>query len=95
MARQKVRIMCHGSGVATSVQGKYKAAAGTMMDTFDDSAEYLQLTSNGWLRVAVVGTTAERPVQPHAPSTFVDTTLGKMIVYDGVVWRDPSSGSVV
>lgn len=93
--RQLVRVICHGSGAATTAQGKYKPGKGTTLDVFDDTAEYQTLTSNGWLRLAPVGTTAQRPTSVHAPSLYIDTTLGYMIVFDGISWVNPVSGAAV
>jgi hypothetical protein len=61
-----------------------------------------QLCSCGWVRVGRVGSTAERPtasMQEPSPAgigaPFLDTTLGYVIVFDGVAWRNPMTGAAV
>ena len=98
MLRQLVRLLPHGSGNATHASGKFKPTPGSFIDVFVDSAECNQLTSNGWLRVALVGTTAQRPDAGNpnsiqSPTLYLDTTLGKLIVWEGTGWRDPMTGS--
>jgi hypothetical protein len=53
------------------------------------------------LRVANSGTTAQRPTSTSSPLAskpgvhFLDTTINKFIVFDGITWRDPATGSAV
>lgn len=94
-----VRYLSHGGGKGPSTlhnaTGPTKAA-GTILDIPDNSADGNVLTANGWSRLGYVGTTAQRPtVSVAAGDRYVDTTLGKMVVYDGVGWRDPSNGAAV
>ena len=100
MARALVRLMPHGSGNATHLSGKLKPTAGAFVDVFVDSADYNTMSANGWLKVAQVGTTAQRPdggvpASLQAPFYYLDTSLGKIICWEGVQWRDPATGSVV
>jgi hypothetical protein len=61
------------------------------------------LGTNGWAIVSIAGTTAQRPVSvtvtpPYGvgPGTqYYDTTLGAIIVYDGITCRNPVSGAAV
>lgn len=41
------------------------------------------------------GTTAQRPTSPITGTTFLDTTLGAMIGWDGQNWRNTVTGAVV
>jgi hypothetical protein len=75
------------------------ASASPVDDTFEATGS---LCGSGWFRVCRVGTTAERPTtsaQEPSPAgismLFLDTTLGYVIVFDGVAWRNPMTGAVV
>ena len=52
------------------------------------------LTSNGWLPWGQVGTTAQRPTNPSVSQHYVDTTVSKVIQWDGGAWRDIAGSSV-
>jgi hypothetical protein len=77
----------------------YSGAPGTVVDVQDFDARILG--SNGWVEVAASGTTAQRPTATSAPLSaapsvqFWDTTLSKLIVFDGKTWRDPANGNAV
>jgi hypothetical protein len=80
----------------------YVPVVGTPQDLSDSDAEVL--AANNWLRLGLIGTTAQRPginawnVGAYAAqrgSVYLDTTLGKVIVFDGVSWRDAFSGTAV
>lgn len=85
------------------VKGRsYSGAPGSVMDILD--ADAMVLSANGWIRVAASGTTAQRPTTnmytnpPYiaAPGvTYWDVTLSKLIVFDGLTWRDPNNGDAV
>ena len=53
------------------------------------------------LSIGTVGTTAQRPALNtmgqtiQAGTYFIDTSLSKVIFFDGANWRDPFTGSVV
>lgn len=71
----------------------YKATYGVIQDVPEGDAAILD--ANGWLRVCIVGTTAQRPFstgqaanQIYRGQHYYDTTLGKMIVFDEKVTRD-------
>jgi len=91
-----MRIMPPANGATTTVNGRtYTCAAGSTVDVPDHDA--LVLESNGWTLVAQHGanTTALRPTNPVKNSTYLDTTLGFVIKFDGKVWRNPVSGAAV
>lgn len=84
-----------------SVNGRaYNAAAGQPIDVPDfDGAP---LSANGWIFVARSGSSAQRPVTSsnagldlEAGNFYFDTTLSKLIVFDGAAWRDPTTGNSV
>lgn len=77
----------------------YTGVPGTFQDVEDSDAQMLE--ANGWSRVAQVGPTASRPaatVNPGVPTRgdkYFDTTVGDMIVFDGLTWRSPITGAAV
>ena len=77
----------------------YSGAPGSVLDVPDMDGAVL--AANGWIRVCSSGSTAQRPTGTSAPfratpdARYFDTSLGKLIVYDGVTWRDPANGSAV
>lgn len=92
------------TGSPVNVNGRLypPVAPGTMIDVPDFDAA--GLCGNGYTRIALSGPTSARPsTNPNmsppyvaAPGVlFLDTTLGKLIVHDGVTWRDPVTGSAV
>jgi hypothetical protein len=81
------RMMPPVSGsTSIRVNGRlYSAAVGATVDVPDwDAAE---MAANQWLSLGVVGTTAARPSNPPAGSTFNDLTTGFLVVFDGKTWR--------
>ena len=83
-----------------TVNGRtYSGAPGSVLDVPDMDARVLG--ANGWVKVGPSGTTAQRPTSTSAPLKaapgvhYWDTTLSKMIVFDGITWRDPATGSAV
>ena len=77
----------------------YSSTPGNVVDVPDFDASMLE--ANGWIFVALSGTTAQRPTGTLAPYpataglAFYDTTIGKLIKFDGATWRDPANGSSV
>jgi hypothetical protein len=77
----------------------YAAVPGTVIDVPDQDA--LILEANGWIKVARVGTTAQRPTGTNDPSSptpgtrYFDIMVGAEIIYDGVSWRSLVDGSAV
>jgi hypothetical protein len=91
-----------GQQVLTANGRGYSGVPGTAIDVPDFDAGVL--AANGWTRVALSGASSARPpINPNAspPYTaaaglhYLDTTLGKIIVFDGATWRDPSTGASV
>jgi hypothetical protein len=83
-----------------AVNGRgYTATPGMALDVIDSDAQIL--TANGWIKIAPSGPTSARPT----PSTlsapyiaapgfqFFDTSLNKIIAFDGATWRDPATGN--
>jgi len=78
----------------TSVNGRtYVCSPGSTITVPD--FDYGILGANGWVTVAQVGTTAQRPTRPNTPQLFHDTTLGFVIVWEGAAWRNPNTGAAV
>jgi hypothetical protein len=91
-----IRLMPPGNGtnaVVVCSGRKYTQTPGGTIDVADfDAAE---LEANGWVRVGVVGTTAQRPVTPAKGMIYVDTTVSKVIHHEGATWRDCITGNTV
>jgi len=101
-----IRVTPHVPGrTAMVVNGRtYTCTYGSTIDVPDHDA--VILGANGWLEVAAVGTTAQRPsagavelsgaVAVGKNFYYIDTTLNKVIKYDGQGnWRDALTGAVV
>jgi hypothetical protein len=86
-----------------TVNGRnYTGAPGVAMDVPDFDAQVLG--ANGWICCCPSGPTSARPTTnpnisaPYtaAPSSkFYDTSIGKMLIFDGATWRDPATGNAV
>ena len=74
---------------------KYTCVADSTIDVPDADGQIM--LANGWVTTAIGGAnvTAARPVNPSINTQFHDTTLGKIIVWDGKKWRDYSTGAAV
>jgi hypothetical protein len=91
-----IRLMPAGNGKITTatVNGRtYTCALGATIDVPDFDA--FVLGANGWIQVAPVGTTAQRTAKPGLGAIFHDTSVGKLIIFEGATWRDPATGSAV
>lgn len=91
------RLMPPSSGFHNpiTVNGRvYSCAANGTLDVPDFDAAVM--LSNGWTVTAAGGSgaTAVRPVNPKLNTQFHDTTLGKIVIWDGKNWRDFSSGAI-
>lgn len=98
MASSLIRLMApgNGRGPTSSHSGKQvSTTAGTFLDLPDNSADLNIYTANGWVKIGYVGTTANRRENQPIGTKYVDTTLSKIVVFDGIAWRDPVSGSAV
>jgi hypothetical protein len=91
-----------GQQVLTANGRGYSGAPGAAIDVPDFDAGVL--AANGWTRVALSGPTSARPTtNPNTSPPYVaarslpylDTTLGKIVVFDGATWRDPVNGNAV
>ncbi|WP_439925303.1 hypothetical protein [Nitrobacter sp. JJSN] len=80
----------------------YNGQPGIAYDIADMDAP--TLAANGWITCAPSGTTAQRPTtNPNTNPPYVaapnfeyfDTTISKLIFWDGATWRDPVTGSAV
>lgn len=81
----------------------YTVSAGGTVDAPEQDASHLG--ANGFVRICMSGTTAQRPTakaishggtdQLYEGMLYLDTTLGYIIVYDGGAWRNPASGASV
>jgi hypothetical protein len=90
-----IRLMPAGNGktTTTTVNGRtYTCALGATIDVPDFDAAVL--TANHWVRVAEVGTTAQRPSTPGLHMQYLDTTIGALVTWDGVAWRGPTGTAV-
>ena len=77
----------------------YSQTPGLVLDVPDGDAELL--FRNQWLVLGQSGPSSARPttltpgrfVAQHGDQ-FFDTTLGKVLSFDGATWRDPATGAV-
>ena len=87
-----------GAGAGEPIQRSYTATGGGFIDAVGDpsSGDASALTSQGFLKVCQSGPTSARPVFSVGQSPgfqYLDTTLAKIVVWDGANWRDPVTGS--
>jgi hypothetical protein len=94
-----IRLHAPASGMNNSitVNGRtYTTTPGTPIDVPDFDA--FVMLANGWTAIDVgagVGATALRPNPANKGVTFLDTTIGAHIQYDGKTWRNPITGATV
>ena len=71
----------------------YQCAQGATLDVPDHIADLL--AANGWTKCADTGanSSARRPANPKKNQTFLDTTLGLVIKWNGNNWINPVNGS--
>jgi hypothetical protein len=92
------------TGNPINVNGRvYPAVSpGTVVDVVDFDAPVL--CANGYTRIAISGPTSSRPTTNQASGSlyyaapglhYLDTTINRLIVWDGATWRDPTTGSAV
>lgn len=87
-------------GFLPTTQRNYPPLGGVVLGTIVQVLEgdEIQISPQGWLRLPGVGATAARPafgsyaLVPGA--LFVDTTVGKTVIFDGANWRDVTTGSI-
>jgi hypothetical protein len=79
----------------------YSASPGSFVDVSGPAGDgdAAMVASQGFLPVCSSGTTALRlqltGVFFKAGQLFLDTTLGLVILFDGVTWRNPVTGAAV
>jgi hypothetical protein len=72
---------------------------GSYQDVIDIDAAIL--AANGWTKVCMSGPTSSRPnatmnsFLPNRIDHYLDTTLSKVVAFDGQTWRDPVTGNAV
>ena len=100
----QIRVLSPASaGSPVAVFGRsYQQQPGTVLDV--PTGDTGTLCAAGWFRIALSGTTAQRPSQSVVLAgvdglrpglEFFDITLGRCIFYDGANWRDPATGGAV
>jgi hypothetical protein len=76
----------------------YTATGGGFIDALGDpSCDASTLVSQGFFLVGGSGTTAQRPNGTgflKAGFVYVDTTLGLVVVFDGMNYRNPVTGAI-
>jgi hypothetical protein len=90
------RMIPPAGGATLTIYGRsYICSAGSAIDVPDFDGQTLE--ANGWLRAAYggAGTTDNRPANPVKSLQFLDTTLGFIIVHNGVNWVNPATGATV
>lgn len=71
----------------------YSVAPGSFADVPDHDATIL--LANGFISAGPVGATAARPATAMAGATFLDTTVGAVVISDGAgTWRNVATGAV-
>ena len=89
-----------GASVVMAGGRTYAASPGMVLDVPDFDAQMLR--AQGWSAVCFgiwtlvqggSGPTAQRPANPPVENHYFDTTLGKLVVWDGANWRDPGTGN--
>jgi hypothetical protein len=78
----------------------YTAGPGSFIDAQGmPDCDAAMLVSQGFLLVCASGSTAQRNQLTgtffKAGQMWLDTTLGLIIMFDGVAWRNPVSGAAV
>lgn len=79
----------------------YTGAPGVAVDVVDFDA--IRLSAAGWVKVALSGPTSSRPTAATTSAPYIagvgfhyyDTTISKLIVFDGQTWRSPVDGSAI
>ena len=86
-----------GAGAGSPPQRAYSATGGGYIDALGDpSADAATLVSQGFLLVGGSGTTAQRPNGTGFQKPgfiYVDSTISKVVMWDGANWRDPVTGA--
>lgn len=96
-----MRVLPPNSSIGTShatVNGRtYTCALGSSLDVpdFDGNA----LVANGWITIGNrgAGTTVQRLALTNVKKgdTWMDSTLGYVVIFDGAAWRNPNDATSV
>lgn len=82
-----------GANPVTVYGRTYTCALGASLQVPAQDAAVM--IANGWTRFGrLSGTTAQRPATPVRGLSYFDSTVGHIIVFDGVTWRDHDGSSV-
>lgn len=94
MSTQRVSPPSDGRTSLTFNGRTYTCAIGSTIDVPDFDA--LVLVANGWMAATTHGVeaTSNRPANPKRGMTYLDTTLGVVITFDGKKWRNPLTGAI-
>ena len=79
--------------IAVANGRSYQVTPGAIFDANERDIDALH--SVGAQLLAAVGATAQRPTDAHARMPYIDTDLGKVVMFDGHTWRDPVTGVAV
>jgi hypothetical protein len=103
MATLRLLPPASGNQGTIKVHGRtYTAATGSFIDVPDFDAGHM--LASGWLQLSTPqasGVTTARPTKlPNGlilPKgyTYLDTTLGYAVLWDGLAWRNPCTGAAV
>ena len=90
-----------GAGAGNPILRSYSATAGGYIDALGDpGGDASALGSQGFIPICASGPTSSRP--SFSTTTvgvgmrdvlYLDTTISKIVVWDGANWRDPVTGS--
>ena len=92
-----ITMMPDGAGKSNPIKinGRtYSATLGTTISVPDYDAAPLE--ANGWIKCAAHGSgaTAARPTSGlFKGHTYLDTTLGVNVIWDGLAWRHHGTGA--
>lgn len=98
-----IRMLGPTTADSTTVNMRgYSGVPGGVYDVMDGDAP--ALAARGWVKVALSGPTSSRPTFSWSSTLgyinsvgtlYLDTSLGKVIAFDGAAWRDPATGAAV
>lgn len=88
-------IPASASHLSQTVLGcTYPAPSGPVFDA-PETHGWALAANGGWMFLARVGTTEDRPAGPKRGDRFIDTSLEAEVVFDGAAWRHTVTGEVV
>ena len=102
MATRVIRVLAHDSYPTATIKAPGAAPTTLAAGATSDIPQTSAAMSSQAVSLCMSGTTAQRPkagdadvINMQAPTWYIDTTLGKVIVWTGASWRDPLTGGVV